>query len=166
VHPNAEQIVGAAEGLGLSVEVRTFPDGTRTAADAADAVGTDIDTIVKSLVFVMAERDAPVLALVSGGNRLDEQKLAAAAGVGAVTRADADAVRRATGFPIGGVPPFGHPLPLPTYVDQDLLGHAVVWAAAGTPRDVFAVDPAELVTAIGAVVVELAVTTRPVGGPS
>ena len=160
MHPNAEQIVRSATMLGLTLEVRTFPDGTRTAADAAAAVGTDIDSIVKSLVFVVDGRpDAPVLALVAGGNRLDEQKLALVAGVGAVSRADADAVRTATGFPIGGVPPFGHPAPIPTYVDRDLLDHDEVWAAAGTPHDVFAVDPAELVTAIDAEVTDLAVTS-------
>lgn len=160
MHANAEQIVRAGEQLGLTLDVRTFPDGTRTAADAAAAVGTDIDSIVKSLVFLIeGQADAPVLALVAGGNRLDEHKLAAAIGVDAVRRADADTVRAATGYPIGGVPPFGHPRPLPTYVDRDLLAQEAVWAAAGTPRDVFSVDPARLVSAIEAEVTDLAVTT-------
>lgn len=158
MHRNAARVLQVAADLGLDVEIRSFPAGTRTAAEAADAVGTVVGRIVKSLVFVeVGGRVRPVLALVAGDNRLDEDRLADAWGVTAVERADADQVRAATGYPIGGVPPFGHPDPLPTFVDRDLLGHDRVWAAAGTPRDVFAVRPLELVEATGATPADLAV---------
>ncbi|MDQ1396333.1 MAG: hypothetical protein QOG64_1592 [Acidimicrobiaceae bacterium] len=153
MHPNVMRVVGAATDLGLGVEIREFPEGTRTAEDAARAVGCDVGQIVKSLVFLLD--GSAVVALVSGANRLDEQRLAAALGGETVTRADADAVRSATGFPIGGVPPFGHAASLPTAVDEDLLGYEQVWAAAGTPRDVFAVTPAELVRVTAATVAAL-----------
>jgi prolyl-tRNA editing enzyme YbaK/EbsC (Cys-tRNA(Pro) deacylase) len=147
MHPNAAAVTEAGRSRGLEVDVREFPDGTRTAEDAARAIGVTVGQIVKSLVFLVD--GAAVLALVSGDNRLDESRLAAATGGASVQRADADAVRQATGFPIGGVPPFGHPVPLPTYVDEDLLRFDVVWAAAGTPRHVFPADPAALVEATG-----------------
>ena len=154
---SAERVAAAAAGFGLPIEVRSFPEGTRTAEDAANAVGCDVAQIVKSLVFVAGER--VVLALVSGPNRLDEAKLAVVAGVeaSAVRRATADEVRAATSYAVGGVPPFGHADPLTTWVDTDLLAHAEVWAAAGTPHHVFAVDPAALVAATGAQPADLAV---------
>jgi prolyl-tRNA editing enzyme YbaK/EbsC (Cys-tRNA(Pro) deacylase) len=147
MHANVERVLAAASALGLVVDTRTFPDGTRTAEEAARAVGCEAGQIVKSLVFMVD--GAPVMALVSGANRLDEARLVDALGGDVVTRADADAVRAATSFPIGGVPPFGHPDPLPTAVDEDLLAYDEVWAAAGTPRDVFPIDPAELVRVTG-----------------
>src|SRR4051812_34934862 len=127
---------------GVQIDVRTFPQGTRTAQDAAAAIGVEVGQIVKSLVF--ARDGHAVLALVSGSNRADERLLAEAFGT-AVTRASADDVRAWTGFAIGGVPPVGHPEPLETVVDEDLLRYAVVWAAAGTPTDVFAIAPDDLV---------------------
>ena len=156
MHPNVDRVVNAATAAGLTIEVVAFPDGTRTADDAARAVGCDVAQIVKSLVFLVA--DQPVLALVSGANRLDERRLADAAGTArsAVRRADADQVRAATGFPIGGVAPLGVSDALAVYVDEDLLAHDVVWAAAGTPHEVFAVAPGELVAATGGTVVVLA----------
>ena len=155
LHPNARAVVEAAWAQGLDIEVAEFPAGTRTAADAAAAVGVAEVQIVKSLVFTVD--GAIVMALVSGPNRLDEKRLAVAAGGAEVGRADADAVRAATGFPIGGVPPFGHREPLPTYVDRTLLDHDVVWAAAGTPRHVFPISPADLVRLTRGVVADLAV---------
>lgn len=145
LHPNARAIVEAAGARGLAIDVREFPSGTRTAEDAARAIGASVAQIVKSLVFEVDQ--TVVMALVSGHNRLDGSRLATAAGRrGApVGRLDATAVRHATGFPVGGVPPFGHPRPLPTYVDEDLLGFDVLWAAAGTPRHVFALTPTDLV---------------------
>jgi prolyl-tRNA editing enzyme YbaK/EbsC (Cys-tRNA(Pro) deacylase) len=151
-----ERVAAAAVSLGLDVEVRTFPDGTRTAADAAAAVGCDVSQIVKSLVFVVD--DEPVVALVGGADRLDERKLAVAAGGGEVRRADAGEVRVATGYVIGGVPPFGHAQDLRCFVDDTLLAHDVVWAAAGTPTHVFASRPDALVAAAGAQVTALRVT--------
>ncbi len=136
------------------VTVRRFPSGTRTAADAAAAVGCDVAQIVKSLVF--SGDDEPVLVLTSGANRVDTTKVATALGAHRVVRADADLVRSATGFAIGGTPPFGHPSPLPTLVDPDLLGHDVVWAAAGTPDSVFALSPDVLVTRSGGRVTDVA----------
>jgi Cys-tRNA(Pro) deacylase len=155
IHPNVSAVVAAAQAQGLDIEVREFPEGTRTARDAAAAIGVDVAQIVKSLAFEVDDRI--VMALVSGPDRLDEAKLAAAVGGDVVTRADADAVRAATGYPIGGVPPFGHRSPLPTFVDRHLLDHDEVWAAAGTPRHVFAITPADLVRLTGAPPADLAV---------
>lgn len=152
MHAKAQQVADAARAAGLQIEVVEHPDGTRTAEDAAAAVGCEVARIVKSLVF--AVDGEPVLALVGGDARLDEGLLAQAAG-GAVGRADADLVRVATGYAIGGVPPFGHATTLATYVDEPLLSHETVWAAAGTPRHVFEVDPRELVRIAEARVVPL-----------
>lgn len=154
MHANAQRVVDAAAASGLEIEVVEYPDGTKTAEDAARAVGASVSTIVKSLVFLVDER--PVMALVAGDNRLDEQRLLDAVDGASVGRADADAVRAATGFPIGGVPPFGHAGPLTTVVDRDLLAHASVWAAAGTPRHVFRLDPADLVRLSGGRVADIA----------
>ena len=149
MHPTVARVVDAAAASGLEIEPREFPEGTRTAQDAAQAIGVEVGQIVKSLAF--KADGAVILVLVSGSNRLDEDKLASAAGASTIERADADAVRAATSFSIGGVPPFGHPDRLRTYVDTDLLRFAVVWAAAGTPRHVFAIAPDDLVRVTGAV---------------
>src|SRR5256886_12202092 len=125
----------------LGVTVREFPEGTRTAADAALAVGCDVGQIVKSLVFIAAGR--PVVALVSGANRLDERRLGVVAGQ-PVAKADAETARTATGYAIGGVPPFGHATEVPVFMDRDLLGYSVVWAAAGRPGSVFEIEPQRL----------------------
>ena len=126
---------------GLDIEVRSFPQGTRTAEDAARAIGCEVGQIVKSLVFTANGR--PVVALVSGANRLDEGRLASLAGE-PVAKADADTARVATGYAIGGVPPFGHATDLPVFMDRDLLGYEVVWAAAGRPDSVFEIEPERL----------------------
>jgi prolyl-tRNA editing enzyme YbaK/EbsC (Cys-tRNA(Pro) deacylase) len=152
MHRNVVAVVEAARQRGLEIEPRSFPEGTKTAADAAAAIGVEVGQIVKSLVFLVD--GTPTMALVAGHNRLDEAKLASAAGGTAVERPDADAVRAATGFPIGGVPPLGHDLPI--HVDQDLLAYDVVWAAAGTWTDVFAITPTDLVRVTGGVVGDLA----------
>jgi prolyl-tRNA editing enzyme YbaK/EbsC (Cys-tRNA(Pro) deacylase) len=136
----------------LGVTVRRFPEGTRTATDAAKAVGCEVGQIVKSLVFVAGGR--PVVALVSGANRLDERRLGALAGE-PVVKADAETAREATGFAIGGVPPFGHATPVPVYMDRDLLSHPVVWAAAGRPDAVFEIEPERLRELSNATVVDL-----------
>lgn len=137
-----------ARAAGLEPEVRTFPDGTRTAADAAAAVGCEVAAIVKSLVFV-ADGQA-VLALTSGANRADEAALAQTLGATELRKADADEVRAATGYAIGGTPPVGHDTPLRIVCDQDLLEHDELWAAAGTPSTVFPLTPAQLLAATGA----------------
>jgi prolyl-tRNA editing enzyme YbaK/EbsC (Cys-tRNA(Pro) deacylase) len=136
-----------ASRLGLSPKILEFPEGTRTASEAARAVGCDIGQIVKSLVF-MAEGEA-VLALTSGQNRVDPDVLAALMGVNSVRKATPEEAREATGFAIGGTPPFGHARPIRMFVDRDLLAYEVIWAAAGTPRAVFALRPQELLAASG-----------------
>jgi prolyl-tRNA editing enzyme YbaK/EbsC (Cys-tRNA(Pro) deacylase) len=142
---SVERFVREAEGLGLTVEVREFPEGTKTAQDAARAIGCDVSQIVKSLVFVAG--DEPLLALTSGPNRADTDKLAQLMGGRRVRRADANEAREATGFAIGGTPPFGHPTRLRVLCDRDLLAHEVVWAAAGTPHTVFPISPSDLLRA-------------------
>lgn len=132
---------------GVSAEIHEFPEGTKTAAEAARAVGCAISQIVKSLVF-MADGEA-VLALTSGQNRVDSAALARLMEVRSVRQATPEEAREATGFAIGGTPPFGHPHTLRVFVDRDLLAHEVVWAAAGTPRAVFAITPRELLAASG-----------------
>ena len=152
-HPNVERVVAAGRELGLEIEPRSFPEGTRTAQEAADAIGVELGQIVKSLIFGVDGE--VVLAYVSGSNRLDEKLLAAAAGGSRCERVDADAVRKATGFPIGGVPPFGHSTQLRVFIDPDLLQFDEVWAAAGTWNDVFGIEPHKLVEASGGVVAAL-----------
>jgi prolyl-tRNA editing enzyme YbaK/EbsC (Cys-tRNA(Pro) deacylase) len=142
-----ERFEEAVRDAGLSFEIRRFPSGTRTAADAARAVGCDVGQIVKSLVFVADGR--AFLALTSGGNRADSERLAAIMDATDVRRATADEAREATGFAIGGTPPFGHPRSLPILVDRDLLGYDVLWAAAGTPDSVFPITPEQLLGATG-----------------
>lgn len=142
----------AALACGLDVSVREMPASTRTAEEAAAACGVTVGQIVKSLIFLGAASGRPYLLLVSGNNRVDEQAVAAELGESLV-RPKADAVRALTGFAIGGVPPLGHATPLATYIDRDLLQYDVVWAAAGTPRAVFAVDPQALQKAADARVI-------------
>ena len=142
-------------GTDAGLAVREFPAGTRTAVDAARAVGCDVGQIVKSLVFVAAGR--PVVALVSGANRLDERRLAAVAGE-PVLKADAATARNATGYSIGGVPPFGHATEVPVFMDRDLLGYEVVWAAAGRPDSVFQIAPDRLRDLSGATLTDLKLT--------
>lgn len=149
------RFLASAAECDVPVELREFPAGTRTAADAAAAIGCDVSQIVKSLVFI-ADGE-PVLALTSGRNRVDENKLAVALDVTEVRKADADEVRQATGYAIGGTPPFGHRTRLRVVCDRDLAGFDEVWAAAGTPATVFAIDPATLLRVTDAAVVDLAV---------
>lgn len=153
LHQNVQRVVDAAASRGLVIEPRQFPEGTKTAADAAAAIGVDVGQIVKSLVFAV-DGDL-VLAYVSGRNQLDERRLAAAAGGAKCSRVDADVVREATGFPIGGVPPFGHTTHLRVFIDPDLLQYDEVWAAAGTWNDVFGIEPHKLVEASDGVVTDL-----------
>ena len=153
LHPNTLRVIAAAREAGLEITTRRFPEGTKTAADAAAAIGVVVGQIVKSLVFGVDNEI--VMALVSGSNQLDEKKLAAAAGGLKCSRVDADAVRAATGYPIGGVPPFGHSTQLRVFVDPDLLQYDEVWAAAGTWNDNFGAAPADIVRVAGGVVTDL-----------
>ena len=144
----------ALRDLGLEdVEIRTFPDATRTAAEAAAAIGCDLSAIVKSLIF---EADGvPVLVLMDGASRVDTELVRFALCAAKVKRADAALVRETTGYAIGGVPPFGHRNPTRVLADRGLLAHDVVWAAAGTPHTVFALDPASVVKHAGATLADL-----------
>lgn len=151
--PSAQKVADALAARGVETEVIEFPESTRTAEEAATAVGTTPARIVKSLVF-MAE-DEPVLALVSGANRLDMARLAARLGR-PVRRASADEVRAATGFAIGGVPPLGHAQPLTVFIDRDLTAFETVYAAAGTPNTVFPIAPRDLERVTGGEVLDLA----------
>lgn len=153
LHPNTLRVIDAAREAGLEITTRRFPEGTKTAADAAAAIGVTVGQIVKSLVFGVDNEI--VMALVSGSNQLDEKKLAAAAGGSKCLRVDADAVRAATGYPIGGVPPLGLATQMRVFIDPDLLQYDEVWAAAGTWNDVFPIDPKVLQRAASGVVVDL-----------
>ncbi|TBO55877.1 YbaK/EbsC family protein, partial [Streptomyces kasugaensis] len=128
----------------LTVEVRRFPEATRTAAEAAAAIGCDLAQIVKSLIF--AADGEPVLVLMDGASRVDVARVRAELGATKVGRANAEVVRETTGYAIGGVPPFGHRTRTRVLADRGLLAHGTVWAAAGTPHTVFPLDPKSLIT--------------------
>ena len=143
-----DRFLEAARVEGLDPDVRRFPEGTKTADDAARAIGCDVGQIVKSLVFMADDR--PVMAFTSGANRVDEAKLAEIVGAASVRRATPEEARAATGFAVGGTPPFGHPERLTCVVDHDLLAWGEIWAAAGTPDSVFPLSPADLLRVTGA----------------
>jgi prolyl-tRNA editing enzyme YbaK/EbsC (Cys-tRNA(Pro) deacylase) len=142
-------VLNAAAAHGLPLAIAEFPEGTRTANNAAAAVGCSVDQIVKSMIF-SADGEL-VLALTSGANQVAPEVLARLAGADRCGRADADQVRATTGYAIGGVPPFGHDNPIRTWIDPHLLRYDQVWAAAGTPRHVFPIQPDELVKLTGAI---------------
>ncbi len=148
------RVTAAARERGLEIEVREFPEGTKTSADAAAAIGCPVSAIAKSLVFTV-DGD-PVLILMSGDHRLDGAKLAARVGGTAARRASLDEVREATGFAAGGTPPFGHARTLRVLADAGLRRHDEVWAAAGTPTTVFPIALDELIRASGAEWADLA----------
>jgi Cys-tRNA(Pro) deacylase len=139
--PSVERVRQTLRSMGLAAKVMEFSESTRTAAEAAAAIGTTVGQIAKSLVFMAG--DEPVLVIASGVNRVDVEKVHRLLGK-KVIRPDAETVRRSTGFSIGGVPPVGHKKRLRTLVDEDLLNFNVVYAAAGTPNVVFAVSPRDL----------------------
>ncbi len=151
---SVSRVRAALEAAGLDDRIQALDASTRTADEAAAAVGCDVAQIVKCLVFRGRESGRALLVIASGANRVDERKLAAAAGE-AVGKADAAFVREQTGFAIGGVAPLAHPAPIATYVDQDLLTLPRLWAAAGTPHAVFELTPEELLRVVPAKVVEL-----------
>jgi prolyl-tRNA editing enzyme YbaK/EbsC (Cys-tRNA(Pro) deacylase) len=151
---SAQRVRDEAGRLGLEIAVMEMAASTRTAQDAAAACGCEVAQIVKSLVFRGAESGKPYLMLVSGSNRLNETGVAAILGE-VLTRPDADYVREVTGFAIGGVPPFAHASPMQVFIDEDLVRFETVWAAAGTPRAVFALSPSALVKALGAKVIKV-----------
>ncbi len=150
---SSQRVVDAGRALGLEVDIHHFPVGTKTAADAAAAIGCDVSAIVKSLVFTID--DEPVLALVPGDRRLDTVALAVVAGGDQVDRAPLEVVRTATGYAAGGTPPIGHANPIRVFADTALRRNEVVWAAGGTPTTVFPIAIAELERVAGAVWADL-----------
>jgi prolyl-tRNA editing enzyme YbaK/EbsC (Cys-tRNA(Pro) deacylase) len=144
----------ALRSLGLDhLPVRRFPEATRTAAEAADAIGCELSQICKSLIF--AADGVPVLVLMDGASRVDVELVRKELGVEEVTRADAGVVRETTGYAIGGVPPFGHRTRTRVLADRGLLAHDVVWAAAGNPHTVFPIEPKALVRHADATLVDV-----------
>jgi prolyl-tRNA editing enzyme YbaK/EbsC (Cys-tRNA(Pro) deacylase) len=141
LHPTAQRLQDHLHDLGLDVEIRELSDSTRTAQEAADAVGVDVGQIVKSLVFL--DESGPLLCLCAGDRRVDTPKLGEN-----VRQARGDEVREATGFAIGGVPPLGHDRPVRTVVDASLRRFETVWCAGGTPNAVFPVETKALIGAI------------------
>ena len=150
----ALRFLTAAQELGIEVDPVVYPDGTRTAADAADAIGCALSQIVKSLVIVSSS--GPMLALTAGHHRLDLDAVARLVD-SPVKMADADTARTATGYAIGGTPPFGHPSPIPAYFDESLLDHEIVYAAAGTPDRCFPIAAARLLEVTAATVARFTV---------
>ncbi len=146
----SRRVQAAADQLGLAITVHQLTQPTRTAEEAAEACGSDVAQIVKSLIFRGARTGKPYLLLVSGKNRVNEKAVAKDIGE-KLKRPDAGYVRDLTGYAIGGIPPFGHREAIPTYMDSDLVAHDIVWAAAGTPNSLFSVAPAALRDATGAV---------------
>jgi prolyl-tRNA editing enzyme YbaK/EbsC (Cys-tRNA(Pro) deacylase) len=147
VHPATQRVLDAAARKGMTLEVRVFPEGTHTAADAAAAVGAELGQIVKSLVFVAPDEDGalePIVCLVSGPNRVDVARLAAITGEPGIRRATAREANELTGFVIGGIPPIGHSRPVRVIMDPDLGRFRIVWAAAGTAIAVFPIAPGAL----------------------
>jgi prolyl-tRNA editing enzyme YbaK/EbsC (Cys-tRNA(Pro) deacylase) len=141
--PSARKVQNALNQLGLPLQVVELPGSTRTAQEAAQAIGVSVGQIVKSLVFKAKRSGQPILVIASGENRVNEKAIEAVIQE-PLGKADADFVRQSTGFVIGGVPPLGHTQPLQTFIDEDLLQFDEVWAAAGTPHAVFRLNPADL----------------------
>jgi len=149
---SAQRVQDALKKLGLTLQVVELPDSTRSAAEAAEAIGCSVGQIAKSLIFKTRNREEPILVIASGPNRVDEKKIGALVGE-KITKPDADFVRQHTGFSIGGVPPVGLKQPITTFIDEDLLAFDEIWAAAGTPNAVFCLTGDDMVRATGGQVV-------------
>ncbi len=143
------RVRAALEAAGVAADIREMPDSTRTAQSAADAVGCELDQIAKSIIFRGEQSAAAILFLTAGGNRVDAARASAVAGE-PLGKADAALIRAQTGFAIGGVAPVGHLNPIRAFLDVRLMAFDQVWAAAGTPRHVFALDPRILPQLTGA----------------
>lgn len=144
-----DRVAEAAAAVGLNITITLMPESTRTAEEAAKACKCTVGQIVKSLIFQREDTEELVLLLIAGNRQADLEAAAQIVG-GPLTRADARHVRKVTGFAIGGVAPLGHLSPIPVYMDASLLTHDLVWAAAGAPNAVFAVNPQALKEAISA----------------
>ncbi|MEU1460192.1 YbaK/EbsC family protein [Streptomyces sp. NPDC005727] len=152
-HPRFAEALRAPGLDEVLARARRFPEGTRTAAEAAAAVGCELSQICKSLIF--AADGVPVLVLMDGASRVDLERVREELGARQVTRAGAGLVRETTGYAIGGVPPFGHRTRTRVLADRSLLAHDVVWAAAGNPHTVFPIEPKALVAHAGADLVDV-----------
>jgi prolyl-tRNA editing enzyme YbaK/EbsC (Cys-tRNA(Pro) deacylase) len=156
MHPRAEEFTRTArDEYGIDVDVREFPEGTKTAADAAEAVGCSVAQIASGIV--LSTGDGLVVSITSGANRVDMAKIAATVGVNEddVSMADADAIKETLGWSIGGVPPFCHATEVPVFMDETLAEFESVWAAAGTPKAVFEIGPETLAELADAPLVEV-----------
>ena len=151
---STSRVQAALEDAGLTARVVELPQSTRTAADAAKAIGCEVGQIAKSLIFRGTQSDGAVLIIASGTNRVNASAIASAIGE-PIGKAGADFVRDRTGYAIGGVPPIGHPTPIRTFIDEDLLRYETIWAAAGTPNAVFELSPADLPRLTGGTVVRV-----------
>ncbi len=154
ISPSAQKVQDALTSLGFSLQVIELPGSSRTAVEAAQSIGCQVGQIVKSLIFKSKRSHRPILVTASGSNRVNEKKIKALIRE-PLGKADADFVRQHTGFAIGGVPPVGHPKALETFIDEDLLQYAEIWAAAGHPSAVFRLTPADLVKMTGGRVVNI-----------
>lgn len=141
---SAQKIQKALQSLDLDYQVIELPEATRTAEEAAKAVGCQIGQIAKSLIFKGQEANQPVLVIASGSNRVNEEKIGELLGE-SIEKADADFVYEKTGFAIGGVPPIGHNQEIKTFIDQDLIQYKEIWAAGGNPHAVFKLTPPDLI---------------------
>lgn len=139
---------------GINCEIKEFSETTRTALDAANAIGCEVGQIIKSLVFLADGK--PIILLVSGDRRAIERKVENCLGVSKVERADADTAREMTGFAVGGIPPFAHKSPIKTLMDKDVLRYKVLYVAAGTPHSIFPINVADLERLTGATVSDIA----------
>lgn len=155
LQPSAQRVQGLLTALGHAGQVREFPAGTKTSADAAAAIGCSLAQIAKSLIFRAEPSGRSVMVIVSGVNRVSEALVGAMLGE-KLGRADAAFVREQTGFAIGGVPPIGHRVPPVVFIDRDLMGFAEIWSAAGTPYSVFPLSPADLLRLTGGQAIAIA----------
>ena len=152
--PSAQKIQNLLTSLGYNYRVIEYAESTRTAQEAADRAGCALGQIVKSLIFRGKTSGKPILVLTSGANRVDEKRISGYAGE-AISRAEADFVRAATGYAIGGVPPIGHMEKMETYLDEDFLQFQVIWAAAGTPNAIFELNTEDLQKMTGGKIVQV-----------
>jgi prolyl-tRNA editing enzyme YbaK/EbsC (Cys-tRNA(Pro) deacylase) len=151
---SAMKVQQALNTFGMQLEVIELPDSTRTAQEAAQAIGCQVGQIAKSIIFQALTSHKPIMVIASGSNRVSEKVIEGLIGE-AIGKADADFVRQRTGFVIGGVPPVGHSEPLDSFIDQDLLQHHEIWAAAGTPHAVFRLTPDDLIRITAGMVIKV-----------
>ena len=155
---SAQAVQQALKSKGINARVVVLPQSARTAKEAAAALGCEVAQIAKSLIFRRTDTNHPVLVIASGSNRVDEQLVSAYLHA-EIVKADADFVRSSTGFAIGGIPPLGHRNPIQTLIDQSLLQHDPIWAAAGTPHAVFSISPQQLVEVTNGLVIAVSSST-------